>query len=914
MIPCLAVSVLAAPAFLPPRPWALGFSDASHISLVGDVDHDGYADLISIKPKDDCIIDVNLSVHGWKAAGGAQAQTNWGKDCQAAAIGEIDQNPGADVVGIFGGKTLRLAGGFKDGHFIDTPAWVTLPRVLSNPGLSMLDNGKIVLVYSRRGGDAFEVGSGSKNVTPCRVPAGMVWIGDEGDKLVGKRANGDLFWIDPKTLSLGDKLGAEGKGSTPAAGKGMVVFGGKVWTANGTVELAPSGLPACDAVEGLGPADAAGDLGIFDFRLGTEPHTGEDVLFRRPHSSAPDDSDDSDAYNTNLAGDGLLDGWKLHGFRGLDLKSLGCKPGQADVICLISRFEKVNEPRFKAEIDRVIKFYLDLPTKNPDGTTGIHFHPIFLPVVSGDDEKNPWQVNRDKFRPEKWRGVVHWMQVTPGGGGQADELGDGGTCGEGALWAVFVHEFGHQLCLDHSGFWPNDHCPLYTSLMNYPYSYSFEDSRDKIHYSDGHFSGFVLRETDLDETLPFPYEKVKFLEKGPYHFHLKANGDTTLIDWNWNGIFGEKHIRADINYAYSTTAGNRDDAGRTKTAPWLVVHSSRAYVLFGINQKPADAKTDPSLSPDNPGRLMIRPLIEPYKWAPPITIESGGLTGDPVAASFGGQLVTVYPTELGIMMRRIRTGSKDDLTMSSPVSIADDRTLVPTVGVYAGRLYVFLWNPQNEAVAYRIMTSDGKLGEPQILDCTSQNPVGLCTDTITGEAILGLAQDQGSGKTNRWQVRRYRADDAGKLVPTGWKDWVEGEKGGSRGSGRITVLFDSSRDAGPQGRIYFFCSGLRSKSAPWACSYVGMQIADKSTNGGWLVKRYYDEWTQSRSAPAVAWFNHDMIFAYRWVDGGQGSTDNILHVAYGGMGIQSQPMGDSDDIGLIRNFGMQNCLLNLGKG
>ncbi|PNA16519.1 hypothetical protein C1X78_26140, partial [Pseudomonas sp. MPR-R1B] len=88
----------------------------------------------------------------------------------------------------------------------------------------------------------------------------------------------------------------------------------------------------------------------------------------------------------------------------------------------------------------------------------------------------------------------------------------------------------------------------------------------------------VLKETDLDETIPLPYEKVKFLEKAPYHFRLKPNGKTTLIDWNWNGIFGEKHIRADINYSYSTNAGRRDEVGKTKTAPWLFVHRGRAFV------------------------------------------------------------------------------------------------------------------------------------------------------------------------------------------------------------------------------------------------------------------------------------------------------------------------------------------------
>ena len=82
-------------------------------------------------------------------------------------------------------------------------------------------------------------------------------------------------------------------------------------------------------------------------------------------------------------------------------------------------------------------------------------------------------------------------------------------------------------------------------------------------------------------------------------------------------------------------------------------------------------------------------------------------------------------------------------------------------------------------------------------------------------------------------------------------DWIDGEKGGSRGTGRLTVLFDPSKDASPKGRIYLFGKGLTSKESPWSCTYVAHQVADKTVNGGWMVKRFYDEWTQTRSAPAT---------------------------------------------------------------
>ena len=114
-----------------------------------------------------------------------------------------------------------------------------------------------------------------------------------------------------------------------------------------------------------------------------------------------------------------------------------------------------------------------------------------------------------------------------------------------------------------------------------------------------------------------------------------------------------------------------------------------------------------------------------------------------------------------------------------------------------------------------------------------------------------------------------------------------------------------------KGRILYFALGLVGKDNPWSCVYVGQTIGDKNYNGGWMVKRYYDEWTQSRSAPGVAWFGGDLIYAYRWVDASQNDRDNILHVAYRGTGIEDVPMGDFDDITFIRTYGAKHSILYL---
>ena len=916
------VAALALQGFCPAQPWSLGFAAPPRIGLAGDVDGDGFSDMIVVSPVGDAFIDLSLTVDGQKSGPGFTGLSGWGQNCQAAAIGEIDESTGADIIGIFNGKNLRLAGGFADGRLKDTQEWYTLPKQLSAPSIACLNGGKEILAFSTKNGAAYRIDTKPKSSVSCSVPSGLIWIGDAGEKLVGKDRSGSLFWIDKSTFKLGEKLGEESKGSKPAAANGIVSFGDEVWIHGGVQTLSQTNLPIVDTMKAIADFDNDGDPDIIEYRLGRELHSGNQILLYRNITPGEKDSDHdglsdseekqlgTDPFNPDTDNDALLDGWEVKGFRGLDFKQIGCSPTHTDMVCLISRFSQVNEDKVKSEMARVTKFYSDLKTPNPDGKTGFSFHPVYLAAIEGDDQKNAWWTNRDKFRPEKWRGVVHWMQVTPGGGGQADELGDGGSVAENALWAVFVHEFGHQNGMNHEGFWPNSLCPIYTSLMNYAYSYSFEDSGDKIHYSDGSLASYVLRETDLDEEIPLPYDRVKFLEKGPYRFRLKPNGKTTFIDWNWNGVFGEKHIRADINYSYSTNAGRRDDIGKTQSAPFLFVHQGRAFALYGQHDFPPDVKTDPSVSPDKPGRLMLKRLKKPFEWDQPWNIESGGLTGDPVAVSFSGKAMTFYQTSQGVMLRRVDVG-RSGLAMSEPEVVSSDKSLVPTVGVYQNRLYLFLWNPVTNVVSYKVMDSTGKFVLSFTLDQRSTDPVGLCVDTITGEAVIGLTQDQGGAKTHRLQVRRYTTI-AGSLIP-GAMEWVEGPSGASRGSGRITVLFDSGRDAGPAGRIYLFCKGLTSKDSPWSCSYVAHQIADRSIHGGWLVKRFYDEWTQTRSAPAAAWFDGDIIWAYRWVAGDQSASDNTFHVGYKALGIQAEPMGDHDDLTFLRTWGIRNSLLSLSK-
>ncbi len=653
MVGVAALALIAAPNLAPPISWASGFAPDGSLAYVADMDGDGYADLIRVVPKGDSFIDVSFNVDGFKAGRPARALSNWGKDCEAATVGNFEDPKRASVVGIFDGDSLRAAHCDVKGTFEDVPTWEKLPVKLRHPHLAGL--GSVLLAWDEGSGKGFRVDHLGKSTQPFQLPSNVVSLqtlrlaDGKAGQWVLEFKDGSVREIAPnqRTLTVSDspslpvhlrasgltdlsrggkRWGADEDASLSlnamvmlgkvAKGQNAVVAGDVVYlsepekSAGEQVRKFPvSYLPPGPCIWAAGDVDKDGDDDLFQFRFGKEMHTNNDVLMYRTISPGEVDSDHdgltndeeakigSDPYKPDTAGDGILDGWKVNGYRGLDFKAMGCDPRHVDIICLISRFDNVKEDFVKDTFEKVKAYYRSLPVKNPDGTTGWALHPVFLPVVTGDDTKKPWWENRDHFLPSKWKGIVHWMQITTGGGGQADELGDGGGCGGGgmALYATFIHEFGHQLGLSHNGFYNADGCPVYPSLMNYPYSYTLNGDIHNIGYSDGRLAKMVLNESDLDEVLPLPYEKVKFLENAPYHYHLKANGATTLIDWNWNGVFGEHHVKADINYAYSTTGGRRDSIDHTQCAPWVFTHNGKAYVLFGRNGLPNDPKVDPSL-------------------------------------------------------------------------------------------------------------------------------------------------------------------------------------------------------------------------------------------------------------------------------------------------------------------------------
>ncbi len=541
------------PAFL----WGYGFGAKPRFPFVADVNYDGFADLVCVYPPGDAIIDVALNGRGVKSLGGRAVLHGFGKNCLAANVGELDGTPGADVVGLFGNGEVRVAHSYKDNKFPVNDLWAKLVVLPKEPTIAVADfNGdkhNDVLIADKDGSLTLLL---NDKPSPKPAPilaslpnrscvrlvvadfdssgqADIVWTDEKGniwraEVVVGR----EILFRRPEQIKQAEKdfsPHALAAGDVDGDGRMDLLVGSQLFRSAKKGRADVVELPELALVRGQARgavecrlADINGDkrADVICFRRDDDRNAGSDILVCLTYRKNDRDPDSdglpewaeialgTDPLRRDTDGDGLLDGWEANGVNGLNLPALGANPRHKDIFVCVQRFEDVNEDHVKREMQRVVEFYANLPVDNVDGKRGIALHPIFLPPMSVKEQGGKgWWENGDKFLPKEHRAVCHWMQVTNSGGGQSSMMGIMGSCGAHALYATFIHEFGHQLGLDHTGQWSPAWCPLYTSLMNYAYSYQFNGKSSDIHYSTGEFSATVLNETSVSEKLPYPTRK-----------------------------------------------------------------------------------------------------------------------------------------------------------------------------------------------------------------------------------------------------------------------------------------------------------------------------------------------------------------------------------------------------------------------
>lgn len=933
------------------------------IALAGDADGDGRADFIGVDPQQHSVDFARMTTAG-KLVPTVRARENIGGPTLAVACGTFTGGRGADTLALLADGSVVVAFDMQPGTKVysrmATAAHLTpglLPKTPVRAVTADFDgDGKPDVLLA--GGDGRPLllhNDRTANTAPHFTPQAISDLRISGRRLAAGDLKGagkaEIVWIDaagvvrragqnrtlhfdrplPMTTASPDDGLAIGR--FRGAKQADVIVGQRLLPGGDAVHALPlPNLPDAkrarqDEAWSAGDFNGDGKDDLLCPQGGGDPFEDGHVLVYYSHDTqdkATLQFDDSD-------NDGLPDAWETGAIQpgGLDLKSMGCSPRHTDVIVEVQRMEDVPEAQLRADMQKAVLYFASLPVKNADGLPGIALHLLYNGPIPLRDSGRPWWSLQGKYHAANHRGITHWMVVYNGGGGQSSQMGDGGSFGHFGMPAVFIHEFGHQLGLDHTGRWGPGWCPTFPSLMNYAYNYQLNGKAENIGFSDGRLSSVILNERHLDEYLPLPMDRISFLAGPPYRYRMKPapDGKGTLIDWNWNGVFGEKDISADINYGYSTTGGERHVVCKTYTPPAMTALGdgldAKLLLFYGLLAPGAtppavDVKArNPSLSADQPGPLCLRvwqskdPVKEGGKWTEETQVEAGGLSGEASATTFQQAAWVAYPTLSGVQVRRLTLDAQGVPQIRPPAVIPESRGVQPTLTSFRGRMALLLWRDRTRPVGLRWLDVTGDK-----ITVTAETPLGFASNVPVGAAAgfdaegkpalwIGLTQDQDRRRPSHWQIRVLTLQSDGTLRPNR-QFWADGDQGQNRGEGRVTLLIEPNTAFGPEGRWYFLQRGGTGEDL--GQDYIGMRIADTTMTGGCLTRRYYDEWTNSRGAPGVCWFRGDIALANRWFGDSPAYRDNNLYVGFTGRGIESENMGDFDELHEIREYGLSGSL------
>ena len=592
--------------------------------------------------------------------------------------------------------------------------------------------------------------------------------------------------------------------------------------------------------------------------------------------------------------DGLLDRWEIEGFGPIDPSVHGCRPDRADMFLVLAGKHGVTPEKLAPVIERIKKFYAELPYKNPDGSQGLNVIPIVPPALPAEESGKSYIELYERAMPAEWRGLAHGVCIDdhPGGGGQANRPD---WCGTGYNWQTIVHEVGHQFGLPHDPMGARTGSPFHPSLMNYDYSYQLGGNGEAIRYSTGQFASMRMKETDLDENVPFPPSALHFLTRHPYYFNLKfVAADRCMVDWNRNGIFGERGVRADINDGYSNHLREGIRVAKAAGSPALAALSATELAVFYPDLDDAAGYASfaaASLSTASPGRLAVSVLAGDQ--VGPASVVATGLTGDPVAFGKGGGAWVAFPVATGV--RALQLQREDSgWAVRSERSWEADAGSVALCDSPQGPI-VAHWSAGIKAVrAWAVTTgSEFPLG-----GLTSDHGVALAWNTRRGELAVVRTEAQ-PGKVGRLQIVHVRD---GEVTD---RQWVEGEGGHAATSSRPMAIFDGGRDRGPAGGFNIYVKGRYDSPDQPGINFVCRQNQDVARSGGWRVKMMGNEWAFSRSVGAVTPFAGDIAYAYRWSGG---DLDHTVLVTRRASGIEDEWITDFDEVGFIFREGLRNSL------
>lgn len=893
-----------------PRPVAFDWITTGpdcKLYAAGDINGDGFADVVTVNGGRD--LCVSLSVNGWKASNWAGVASDVNPDAPGLAVADVDSTAAGNEIVLIEKDRVFVFSKFVDGKMTERKE-VGMPAP-DGKVFGLKDKDRVVLfglskdkLWSLRDGN-FEVRS-----TP-------------------PEPSGEFFELPIAT----------GKALSP--GIEMPIEFGRTF-------LPPYDLQAKLMV--LLEADFNHDgvrdsCWVLDSSKPHDHHVLRVSLSRNLESNDQDSdglTDDeeralgTDTYNRDTDGDGLLDGWEVHGLpRGIELgeliktytkdaagaekpaadRDVQLNPMRQDVIVAVSYFEGVDPKQFAAEMPKVQAVYQKVTNVNPDGSHGIWVHFRVLPgFVPKAEQSMPWWDIGNKYFAKRERGLMHWLQVTPWGGGQSSETGDMG--GAGNNWQVFSHEFGHQMSLSHSGDSEPAWCPLYPSMMSYAFSYSLDGDGNAVRFSNGDFRETVLDERHLVEKLPYAYEKLKYLANWPFRFTLKDNGDgTTLIDWNHNGKFDEGEVEADINYGGSTYCGTRREHEAVGSAGALAYVGNTA-ILAALDQ--------------TKDHVWVKSYLGNEKWSEKKDIANTGSESDPVLVGgkdyglllhrhlYGWRATKIErkPVAAPTQAEQVQKPGEKPAVNAVPAPSGVEETVVgapvqlpevPSAELNACRVgdrVLIVSRHDNDELEARWLTfKDNDASKPVVsaavkLETRSLVTPGIAVDPADGRIVMVTSMNNSRGSPFCMRVTWMKVQ--GDRLFEQETRWTRGEGSGNGCCSRPVVAFTNS------GQLNIFHQGGPDDSGQ-KIAYRTSRVGNEKLDEGWLTCMLYDVWTKSRVPVGFANGAQGAIFAYRWDSGGP--HVNWLATAHDGFGIDRQPMRDFDDGEKMSKWGIRHSIL-----